>query len=201
MILMAFATSFAVTGAIETTFDVIPVTWVRVDHQSTFGAVALETDVAIGMAGLTGGQILPRFAGMAVGPLMARQHRVRMTALALLIVKEGMLTVKSAVGEAFTMGVKSQVGGIEVIMTLNAKLAFMTSITELRVSARRDRVRDGELGAVHIGHGVTKLTHLVGPTGLVAIETITLFMTGRAIDALGHGSVAVIQRPSRAVRH
>jgi hypothetical protein len=123
------------------------------------------------------------------------------TTLALLIVKEGMLTTEGAVGEPFAMRIKGQIGTIEIVMTINAKLVFMTFVAELRISARRNRVGDGEVGAMNIGHGITELTHFICSTGFVTVETIILLMTSRAIDALGHGRVAVIQRPSRAVRH
>jgi hypothetical protein len=196
---VAFATSFGVTGPLETIFDVIPIARMRVGHQTAFGAVTFETDIAIRMAGLAGGQIFPRFAGMIICPLMARQHRVGMTALALLIIEEGMIATEGAVGEAFTMGLKRQIGTIEVVVTLNTELAFMTFITELRIGTRRDGVGDGELGTVNIGHGVAKVPHLISPTSFVAVETITLFMTGRAIDALGHCRVAVSQRPGHVM--
>jgi hypothetical protein len=72
--LVAFTTSFSVTGPLETIFYVIPVTGVRVDLEAALGTVTFKTDIAIRMAGLAGSQIFPRFAGMAIRPLMARQH-------------------------------------------------------------------------------------------------------------------------------
>ena len=175
---MAFTTSFSVTGPLKTITDVIPVFRVRVGHKTTFGTVALEADITIGMARLTGGQVFPRFAGMATGPLVALQHRIGVTALALLVVEEGMITTESAIGEPFAMGLKSQIGTIEIVVAADAELVFMTFVAKLRVGARRDRVGDSELGAVDVGHGVTEVPHLVGTTGLVAVETEILLVTG-----------------------
>ena len=87
---MAFPTGFGVTGPLETIFDVIPVARMRVGHQTAFGTMALETFIPIGMTSLTGSQIFAGFTRMAARPLMARQHRVGMAALALLIVKGSM---------------------------------------------------------------------------------------------------------------
>jgi hypothetical protein len=197
---VAFTTSFSVTGPLEAIFDVIPVTRMRVGHQATFSTVTFETNIAVGMASLTGGQVFPRFAGMAAGPLVARQHRIDVASLTLLIIKEGMITTEGAIGEPFTMGLKSQIGAIEVVMALDAELVFMTFVTELRVGARRDRVTDRELGAVNVVHGVAEFSHLVGTTGLVTLKTEILLMTGRAIKALGHRGVAMRQSPGHAVR-
>lgn len=197
---MAFTTSFSVTGPLQTIFNIIPVTRVRIGHETTFGTVTFETDVAIGMASLAGGQIFPRFAGVATGPLVARQHRVSVAALTLLVVKEGMVATEGAIGEPFAVGLKSQISAIEVVMALDTELAFMTFVTELRVGARRDRVGNAEIGAVHVVHGVAKFSHLVGTTSLVTAETEILLVTGRAIDGLGHRGAAMRQRPGHAVR-
>jgi hypothetical protein len=151
------------------------------------------------MAGLTGRQIFPRFAGMASGPLMARQYRVGVTPLALLIIKEGVITTEGAIGEAFAMRVKRQIGLIEIVMAVHAELVFMAFVTELRVGARRDRMGDRELGTVHVGHGVTELPHFISTTGFVAFKAEILFVTGRTINGFAHRGAAVIQRPGRTV--
>ena len=101
-----------------------------------------------------------------------------MTALTLLITVKSMLTAEGAIGKPFTVRLKRQVGTIKIIMTLNAELAFMTFVTELRISTRRNRMGDTELGTVNIGHSVAEFAHFVSTTGLVAIETVILLMTG-----------------------
>ena len=106
------------------------------------------------------------------------------------------------VAPALTMGVKGSGNTCfpEIIMTLNTKFAFMTLITELLVSVRCNRMGDAELGAVNIGHGVSEVAHLISPTGLMAVETIILFVTGGAINALGDRGATMVQRPGHVVR-
>jgi hypothetical protein len=197
---VAFTTGFGVTGPFEAIFDVIPVPRVRIGHQTASGAVTLQANVAIGMAGLTGGQVFPRFTGMAISPHMTRQHRIGMTALALFIGEEGMTTAEGAVGEPFTMGLKRQIVVVEIIVAFDAELVLMTFVAELRVGARRDRVGDSELGAVNIGHGIAEVPHLVGTAGLVTIEAEILFMTGSAINGLGDRGATMRQRPGDVMR-
>jgi len=171
----------------------------RVGHEAAFGTVTFETDVTIGMASLTGGQVFSRFTGVAAGPQVARQHRIGVTTLALLVVKEGMITTEGAIGEPFAMGLKCQIGAVEIVMSADAKLVFMTCVTKLRVGTSSDGVGDGELGTVDVGHGVTEVPHLVGTTGLVAVETKILLMTGRTINGLGQHGAAMSQRPGYTV--
>ena len=102
-------------------------------------------------------------------------------------------TADGQVAPPAAMGLHAQIGAIEIVVTADAELVFVTFIAELRVSARRDRMGDGELGAVHVGHGVAEFPHFVSTTGLVALKAEILLMTGRAINGLGHRSFAVRQ--------
>ena len=57
-------------------------------------------------------------------------------------------------------------------MTFNTEFIFMTAETELRIGAGRNRMGNMKFRTVDIHHVVAWFTHLIGKTGLVAIQAV-----------------------------
>ena len=68
---MTHNAGFAAAGVVEAIFAITPAFTMRVETDgATFGTVAVKTNIAAGVAGLTGRQAATCFAGMTDRPVM-----------------------------------------------------------------------------------------------------------------------------------
>lgn len=198
---MTLATSIA-AGPLPPALDIVPVPRMRIDTQSAPGAVALQTDIALRMAGLTGDEVFTRFPGVVARPLVGGENRTGVTGLTLAFLELLVCCTGGTdcqIAPTAPVRTQGQIGTVELIVTVAAEFRFMTAAAEPGIGTRGNRVADVKIRAVNVGHGVTEFPHLVGATGFVAVEAIILFVTGKAINGLGHRSAAMSQRPGRVV--
>ena len=71
LLLVTHSAGFAIAGSVQTSLSIIPVFAMRVEANGpASGTVAVQADIALGMTGLTGGQIFTRVALMTNRPGM-----------------------------------------------------------------------------------------------------------------------------------
>lgn len=99
---MTLTTGLAVTGPFEAAVDIAPVGRMRIHPQAAGGAVALETDISLWVAGLAGGQIFARLTGMSMGPTggAGDNRTAGVAARTLCFIVLGVHAIQSAVGPA-----------------------------------------------------------------------------------------------------
>ena len=87
----------------------------------------------------------------------------------------------------------------EIAVAVAAELTFVTAGAELRVGACGNGVRNMEIGPVHIHHLIAQRSHLVGKTGLMAVEAVALLMAGGAVRGVAFGRSPMVDRPDRSM--
>ena len=203
---MAFTTGSAVTGTPEPAIYIIPIFRMWAYPQTTAGAVALDTHIAIWMACLTGNQVSACFACVATAPLMGGQYGAAVccgvACGAIAIIELFVRNTKRAglqTAEAALMRNPSQRTAAEVAVAVTTVAGFVTTATQLRIGACGQRVGYMKIAGVHIGHAVAEAAHFICKAGFMAVQTFVLLMAGRTVDAVALSFGAVVECPGDAM--
>lgn len=133
---MADKAGFAVALAFKVSLDGVPTAGMWVDQEPRFGAVTFQTDIAVAVARLACLKVAARLYGMTAGPDVCREKAVRVTRLALISGKTGV--VRSDIrqvdaAELCPVREELQVGRLKLGMALAAVLLVVAAEAALRV--------------------------------------------------------------------
>jgi len=214
----------ALAGALQPTAHTIPPLGMGPDAQTGAGAVALDTGIARGMAGLAGGQILPGLDGMTACPTICGDNDgvilspVAGSALGFIkcFVNLRGVTVEDnrEITPAAPVGFQGQLVAVKIVVTVPAEAFFrMAAAAQPGIGAGGQRVSDVKIrcmDVVQVAAERSEFTVLAGRgMALVACRRLRIpalpglvnvvLVAVHAISDVAFGVSAVVQSPSRVV--